>query len=175
MGSTCGSLIEEGSVKTNTLNVCLPHSLPQRLLQHWAEQYGKFKVDEPSSFLRYKREKEQLWKGKRERKITDELSSKLIFFRVCMEVKTNGKPIPLKPLLLTYPSLSLQMPPSRIYGYGSICTTERGEETSLRTLWNSSAGLLCNTLTSIGYQPSPFISGMLLYLIIKLLNYEFKN
>lgn len=59
-GSAYGSLIEEDFVKTNTLNLYLPHSLPQRLLQHWAEQYGKFKVDEPSAFLRYKMEKKQL-------------------------------------------------------------------------------------------------------------------
>lgn len=117
------------TANTNTLNLSLPHSLLQRLLQHWAQHRDKFKMDERSAFLWYDMEKEQLWKGKWEWKTTDELSSKSILLEYIWKLN-KWKLIPLKPLLLTYALLSFQMPPSIICGCGSICLTDRDEENS---------------------------------------------
>ena len=105
-GSAYGSLIEEDFVKTNTLNLSLPHSLPQKLLQHWAEQYGKFKVDEPSAFPWYKMEKEQLWKGKREKKIKWVIKQS-DFFSMHMEDKWKTDS-----LKTTFAHIPLIMPPN---------------------------------------------------------------
>lgn len=67
------------------------------------------------------------------------------------------------------------MPPAESMDMVHLGTTESGENFPQNSMKTAAQGSCATPLTSIGYQPNPFILGMLLYLIIKPLSHEFKK